>query len=97
VNTFGDRGEALWAALGQVASTPAGVLAVEACRIADRLDALAGDPESWVEARLQAAQLKALLESPLLKVAEPKGASGVDDVAARRAARRAAAQGASGS
>lgn len=44
------------------------------------------------EARMQAAGLKALLESPLLKKVEAGGASRVDDVAAKRAARRAAAK-----
>lgn len=34
------RGRALWAALGEVENTPGGVLALEACRAADRLDEL---------------------------------------------------------
>lgn len=34
------RGAALWSALGQTVGTPAGELALEACRIADRLDKL---------------------------------------------------------
>lgn len=34
------RGRALWAALGQQLSTPAGQVALEACRAADRLDEL---------------------------------------------------------
>jgi hypothetical protein len=93
VPVFGPRGTELWASLGQDEFTPAGVLAVEACRIADRLDRLDGDVDTWVEARLQAAQLKALLESPLLKSEPAKGATGVDSLAAKRQARRAAAQG----
>jgi hypothetical protein len=35
-----DRGRVLWAALGQDLSTPAGQVALEACRAADRLDEL---------------------------------------------------------
>src|SRR5690349_17911889 len=35
-----DRGRALWDELGQKAETPAGALALEACRLADRLDEL---------------------------------------------------------
>lgn len=35
-----DRGATLWSALGQTLGTPAGELALEACRIADRLDKL---------------------------------------------------------
>jgi hypothetical protein len=35
-----DRGRALWAALGQDLATPAGQVALEACRAADRLDEL---------------------------------------------------------
>lgn len=34
------RGATLWSALGQTVGTPAGELALEACRIADRLDKL---------------------------------------------------------
>lgn len=49
-----------------------------------------------VEARLQAGVLKLLLESPLLKVSESKEASPVDDLAAQRKARRAAATGSHG-
>lgn len=37
---LGERGSALWVSLGQVEGTPAGVLALEACRTADRLDEL---------------------------------------------------------
>lgn len=37
---LGDRGTALWSALAQVAGTPSGDLALEACRTADRLDEL---------------------------------------------------------
>lgn len=33
-----ERGRALWSALGRAVGTPEGVLALEACRIADRLD-----------------------------------------------------------
>lgn len=96
---FGPRGSELWLALAQSSEfSPSGVLAVEACRAADRLDDLdrlmaEGDLSVLVEARLQAAGLKSLLESPLLKPSEDKGASGVDSLAAKRAARRAAAQG----
>jgi hypothetical protein len=35
-----ERGRALWSALGQDLSTPAGQVALEACRAADRLDEL---------------------------------------------------------
>lgn len=37
---LGPRGSALWPALGKTLGTPAGELALEACRIADRLDNL---------------------------------------------------------
>lgn len=37
---LGERALALWVTLGQKADTPAGVLALEACRAADRLDEL---------------------------------------------------------
>ena len=37
---LGDRGRALWASLAQKAGTPAGELALEACRIAERLEAI---------------------------------------------------------
>lgn len=37
---LGTRGAALWPALGKVLGTPAGELALEACRIADRLENL---------------------------------------------------------
>lgn len=36
-----ERGAALWKALGHELDTPAGALAIEACRTADRLDELA--------------------------------------------------------
>lgn len=35
-----DRGRQLWADLGQALNTPSGQLALEACRLADRLDEL---------------------------------------------------------
>lgn len=35
---FGSRGVRLWVALGREVGSPAGELAVEACRLADRLD-----------------------------------------------------------
>lgn len=98
MSEFGLAGSALWVALGVSGEgSPAWVLAVEACRIADRLDVLAGCSESWGEARLQAALLRVLLESPLLRVEDRGVASGVDSLAARRAARRAAAEGSFGS
>lgn len=37
---LGERGMALWTSLGQVESTAAGAIALEACRAADRLDEL---------------------------------------------------------
>ena len=90
-----DRGRRLWAFLAVSDEfSPTGVLAVEACRLADRLDQLDGHLELAQEARLTAGALKALLESPLLKVSsESKGASAIDALAARRAARRSAAEG----
>lgn len=98
IERFGERGRALWQQLGQDSEhSPSGVLAVEACRTADRLDALAdviagGDLTVLQEARLQSAALKVLLESPVLKVSEVGKVSPVDDLAAQRSARRAAAQ-----
>jgi hypothetical protein len=92
---FGERGERLWAQLGiSEEFSPAGVLAVEACRMADRLESLDEDPFSAQEARLTAGALKALLESPMLKQqSAAKEASAIDALAARRAARRSAASG----
>lgn len=40
--SLGDRGRALWTSLGQTAGTPAGELALEACRLADRLERIDG-------------------------------------------------------
>lgn len=99
---FGLRGSQLWAKLGQSSEyDPSGVLATEACRIADRLDALesmlaGGDLTVLQEARLQSAALKALLESPVLKVSEGK-ADPLDDLARAREARLATAAGVLGS
>lgn len=114
---FGSRGSELWRRLGQDSEfTPAGVLAVEACRTADRLEGLdrqlSGDEllrvesdrqgdlvlmvdKALIEARLQASALKALLESPLLKVAA-EGADPLDEFTREREARRAAASGSYG-
>lgn len=47
-----DRGRALWSSLGQTAGTAAGELALEACRLADRLerlDAMLTGRADWFE------------------------------------------------
>lgn len=47
-----DRGRALWSSLGQTAGTAAGELALEACRLADRLeqlDAYLGGRDAWLD------------------------------------------------
>jgi hypothetical protein len=47
-----DRGRALWSSLGQTAGTAAGELALEACRLADRLeriDAMLAGRDDWFE------------------------------------------------
>ena len=95
---FGERGRRLWEVLAVSDEfSPAGVLAVEACRMADRLEWLDADPELVQEARLTAAALRGLLESPALKRSDAKAVDGVDALAARRAARRAGVSEAKGS
>lgn len=37
---LGKRGQSLWVSLGESSGTPGGELALEACRMADRLDAM---------------------------------------------------------
>lgn len=47
-----DRGRALWISLGQTVGTPAGELALEACRLADRLEQLdcyLGGRDAWLD------------------------------------------------
>lgn len=47
-----DRGRALWISLGQTVGTPAGELALEACRMADRLEQLdcyLGGRDAWLD------------------------------------------------
>lgn len=50
--SLGARGRALWKSLGQTAGTPAGELALEACRSADRLerlDSYLGGRDAWLD------------------------------------------------
>jgi hypothetical protein len=63
------------------------VLLEEACRIADRLDVLAGwGEDGWVEARQQAMALRLTLQQLDLPKAEPEveEASPLDELRARR-------------
>lgn len=101
VERLGPRGRELWAALeaGGV-SGPRAVIALEACRTADRLEGLneilmAGLTARGVlaEARQQQVALCQLLDGAgvdkaAISIPAPKG-SRVDDLAARRSARTA--------